>query len=86
MCLYTWKRPVNKVRARCPMPCIQLGPAIKAYAWMGVLSRDLGYQAGQLTYEWLHCAVDMFVLFEARGCGEGFAAVGAGMGPGTNVL
>lgn len=43
-------------------------------------------QAGQLTYEWLHGAVDMFVLFEAGGCGKGLAAVGTGMGPGTNVL
>lgn len=39
-----------------------------------------------LTYEWLHRAVDMLVLFEARGCGEGLATVRAGMGPGADVL
>lgn len=42
--------------------------------------------AWALTYEWLHRAVDMLVLFEARGCGEGLATVRAGMGPGTDVL
>lgn len=39
-----------------------------------------------LTYEWLDRAVDMLVLFEARGCGEGLATVRAGMGPGTDML
>lgn len=39
-----------------------------------------------LTYEWLHRAVDMLVLFEAGGCGKGLAAVRAGMSPGTDVL
>lgn len=39
-----------------------------------------------LTYEWLHRAMDMLVLFEARRCGEGLAAVRAGMGPGANML
>lgn len=64
----------------------RVGPARKAPGWTRVLSRDQRDQACQLTYEWLHRAVNVLVLFEARGGGEGLAAVGAGVGPGANVL
>lgn len=77
--------PANRVTAWCHIPSVQLGPAIKVSGWTGSSEGARGPDWA-LTYEWLHRAVDMLVLFEARGCSEGLAAVGAGMGPGTNML
>lgn len=42
--------------------------------------------AGRLTYEGFDCAVDVLVLLEAGGRGEGLAAVGAGVRPRPDVL
>lgn len=39
-----------------------------------------------LTYERLHGAVDVLVLLQARGRGEGFPTVGAGVCPRAHVL
>lgn len=41
---------------------------------------------GRLTYEGFDCAVDVLVLLEAGGRGEGLAAVGAGVRPRPDVL
>lgn len=40
----------------------------------------------ELTHEWLHTAVDVLVLLETWGCGEGLATLRAGVGTGTYML